>query len=466
MSTRPSAPVAGKRHLSVLLMLAWPAILEQLLLTLVRYVDTAMVGALGANATAAVAINSSPTWLISSILSAIGVGYSVQVAHSIGARDHEHTKQVIRQALLAVIVLGIAITAVCLMISPYLPGWMGAEPEVIPDAISYLQIYLLSLPFQAGSYTFSAILRCMGDTRTPLILNTSANLLNVVLNFLFIYSTRPGSLFGIDFTIPGTGWGVAGAAVATSIATAVTGLGITWTALFGKKEYKVSLRDGLKPDRQIISRALELGIPTALEHATVSAGQIVITRINASLGTTALAAAHVAVTAEGLSYMPADGISYAATALVGQSYGAREYEDARRYGKLSGLVGFGCSTFMGLLLFIFATPLSTIFSSDPAVIEQAANMLRIVAISEPLFGVSIVLSGALRGLGDTRFPLAISLVGMWAVRCTLAPILVFGLKIGLAGSWIAMVCDLCVRGILCTLRFKRFTPQYLAEHQR
>ena len=121
---------------------------------------------------------------------------------------------------------------------------------------------------------------------------------------------------------------------------------------------------------------------------------------------------------------------------------------------------------MGLQLFIFATPLSTIFSSDPAVIEQAANMLRIVAISEPLFGVSIVLSGALRGLGDTRFPLAISLVGMWAVRCTLAPILVFGLKIGLAGSWIAMVCDLCVRGILCTLRFKRFTPQYLAEHQR
>ena len=181
MSTRPSAPAAGKRHLSVLLMLAWPAILEQLLLTLVRYVDTAMVGALGANATAAVAINSSPTWLISSILSAIGVGYSVQVAHSIGARDHEHTKQVIRQALLAVIVLGIAITAVCLMISPYLPGWMGAEPEVIPDAISYLQIYLLSLPFQAGSYTFSAILRCMGDTRTPLILNTSANLLNVCL---------------------------------------------------------------------------------------------------------------------------------------------------------------------------------------------------------------------------------------------------------------------------------------------
>lgn len=454
----------SRSHLMVLLILAWPAILEQLLLTLVRYVDTAMVGTLGANATAAVAINSSPTWLISSILSAIGVGYSVQVAHSIGAKDKPQTLRIIRQTLIAVIAMGLFITAVCLLISPHLPRWMGAEAAVIPDAVRYLQIYLLSLPFQTGSYAFSAVLRCMGDTRTPLILNTSANLLNVLLNFLFIYPTRSATLLGMSIVLPGTGWGVAGAAVATTISTTLTGLGITCIALFGKKEYRISLRDGgFKPDRKIIARALELGVPTALEHATVSAGQIVITRINASLGTTALAAAHVAVTAEGLSYMPADGISYAATALVGQSYGAQEFHDARRFGKLSGLMGLACSSFMGLLLFLFATPLSSIFSSDPAVIEQAANMLRIVAVSEPLFGVSIVLSGALRGLGDTRFPLAISLIGMWAVRCTLAPILVFGFKIGLAGSWIAMVCDLCVRGILCAVRFKRFTPEFLAQ---
>ena len=252
----------------------------------------------------------------------------------------------------------------------------------------------------------------------------------------------------------------------STISTAITGLGISYTALFHKPDCRISLHDSFKPDREIIHRALELGVPTALEHATVSAGQIVVTRINATLGTVALAADHVAVTAEGLSYMPADGISYAATALVGQSYGAQEFEDAHRFGKLSGLTGLAFSTVMGIMLFIFATPLANIFSSDPAVIELAAQMLRIVAIAEPLFGVAIVMSGALRGLGDTRFPLVISLIGMWGVRCVLAPTLVFGFKIGLAGSWIAMVCDLCVRGLLCALRFKRFTPQYLAENHR
>ena len=204
--SQPSHVVSGKSHLGILMMLAWPAILEQLLLTLVRYVDTAMVGSLGANATAAVAINASPTWLISSILSAIGVGYSVQVAHSIGAKDKQATARIVRQALLAVLFMGISIMLICLLIAPHLPKWMGAQPDVLPDAVRYLQIYVLSLPFQCGSYTFSAVLRCMGDTKTPLILNTAANLLNVVLNFFLIFPTRPTELFGMSFTVPGAGF--------------------------------------------------------------------------------------------------------------------------------------------------------------------------------------------------------------------------------------------------------------------
>ncbi len=452
-------------HLGVLLMLAWPAILEQLLLTLVRYVDTAMVGSLGANATAAVAINSSPTWLITSVLGAIGVGYSVQVAHSIGAKDKHATERVIEQTFLAVVVMGAGITVLCLLISPYLPGWLGAEAAVAPDAVRYLQIFLLSLPFQAGSFAFSAVLRCMGDTKTPLLLNTTANLLNVVLNLFFIFPSRTVTLGGTTLRLFGFGWGVSGAAIATAIATTVTGVGITYCAMFRKKEYTISLRDCFKPDRTIIRRAMELGIPTALERAIVTSGQLVITRINASLGTTALAAAHVAITAEALSYLPADGISYATTALVGQSYGAKEYEDSRRYGILAGWTGFTLSSIMGTLLFLFAHPLASIFSSDPGVIELAANMLRIVAICQPMFGVAIVLSGALRGLGDTRFPLVISIAGMWLVRCTTAPLLVYVLGLGLAGSWVAMVFDLCLRGALCIFRFNRFSLRCIAEHQ-
>ena len=172
---KQSSAAGGRSHLLVLMTLAFPAIVEQLLLTLVRYVDTAMVGSLGANATAAVSITSSPTWLIASIMAAVGVGYSVQVAHSIGAQDYDTTAKVVRQTLLAVLVIGLSLCGICLLIAPFLPGWMGAEEAIVADSILYLQIYVLSLPFQTASYAFSAILRCMGDTRTPLVLNTTAN---------------------------------------------------------------------------------------------------------------------------------------------------------------------------------------------------------------------------------------------------------------------------------------------------
>lgn len=463
---KQSSAAGGRSHLLVLMTLALPAIVEQLLLTLVRYVDTAMVGSLGANATAAVSITSSPTWLIASIMAAVGVGYSVQVAHSIGAQDYDTTAKVVRQTLLAVLVIGLSLCGICLLIAPFLPGWMGAEEAIVADSILYLQIYVLSLPFQTASYAFSAILRCMGDTRTPLVLNTTANFLNVVFNFLFIFPTRQVTLGAAVLTLPGLGLGVAGAALGTTLSTAITGIGMALITMFGKQNlYIITRKDDFRPDKTIIKRALELGIPNALEHATVSAGQVFITRINASLGTTALAAAHVAITAEGLSYMPADGISYAATALVGQSYGAGEYKNAKKYGALSGWAGFFCSTFMGLLLFIFATPLSAIFSSDSGVISLSADMLRIVAVCEPLFGVSIVLSGALRGLGDTRVPMFISLAGMWLIRCTTAPLFVYVLGTGLAGSWYAMVLDLCFRGLFCALRFQRYSSRIVARQQ-
>ena len=209
----------------------------------------------------------------------------------------------------------------------------------------------------------------------------------------------------------------------------------------------------IQDNKEIIKKAVGLGIPVALERITMSSGQVFMTKMVSGLGTVALAANHVAVTAEGISYMPATGISFAATTLVGQSLGAKNKEDARSYGKLSGWTGFALSAFMGLLLFVFSLPLSSIFSSDQEVIQLSAKMLRIVAFSEPMFGVSIVLSGALRGAGDTRYPFYIGLLCMIGLRCVLAPIFIFVLHMGLEAVWIAMVIDLCVRGALCILRF-------------
>lgn len=450
-----SYDISTGRPVVITMMLAWPSILEQLLLTLASYVDTAMVGSLGAGATAAVAINASSVWLITGLLSAIAVGYSVQVAHSIGAGEQEQAREIVRQAVMASAGAGIALMLLCVSLSPFIPLWLGADPAVLPDARRYLFFYTLGLPLQTALAVFSAIFRCMGDTRTPLLFNTGANLLNVLLNFLLIFDTRAVVVLGREITIWGAGLGVTGAAVATACSGGLAGLLLTSLAFLRHSPFQISLRDRYRPNSLIIRQAVRLAVPVALERITISSGQLLITRMVAGLGTVSLAANHVAVTAEGISYLPAQGIGFAATTLVGQSVGARDLDKARQYGRLSGMIGFLFSAAGGLFIFLLAVPLARIFSSDPQVVELAAQMLRIVAIAEPMFGASIVLSGALRGAGDTTFPFLIVLAGMWAVRVVLVPILLFAFDMGLAAAWIAMAADLMVRGIFCMLRFAR-----------
>ncbi len=446
-------------RLSRLLVLALPAIAEQFLMTMVSYVDTAMVGSLGAGATAAIAVTASSTWLIGGILSAAGVGFSVQVAYAVGGGDAPQVKTIIRQALLLALIIGLTVMTICLSISHQLPVWLGAAEEILADARSYIRIYMMAIPFNCINGTFSAILRCMGDTKTPMRLNTGSNLLNVCLNFLLIFPTREIRVLGLTFTMPGAGLGVTGAAIASAISMASVGFILLLIIFRRKSPYRISLRESYRPDKAVIGRAVKLGIPVLMERVLMSGGQVFMTRMVSGLGTVALAANHVAVTAEGISYMPAFGVSFAATTLVGQSLGAKDREAASYYGKLAGWTGLLMSTFMGAVLFIFSTPLSTLFSTDPAVIALSARMLRLVAFAEPMFGVSIVLSGAVRGAGDTRYPLFVSLACMIGLRCVLAPIFIFVLHMDLAAVWLAMDIDLIARGILCIIRF--YSGKYL-----
>ena len=440
-----------KRRLPVLWHLTWPAIIEQLLGMAVSFVDTAMVGSLGAAATAAVSVVSSSIWLINGVLAGIGVGYSVQVANAVGAQDHKRARAVIRQGALAVAFIGILVLAVIELLAPHLPRWLGAEPDVYPLAVSYLRCFALGLPFSAALSVFSAILRCTGDTRTPLLLNGLANAANVVLNFFLIYSTRVWR----GITLPGAGLGVAGAALASAASLALAGLLILKTVFWNrKKPVSLSPDEGYRPDGSIIRTALLLGVPYIGERVTINLGQILMTTLVARVGTVALAANHIATTAEGMCYLPAFGVSFAATALVGQAVGAKDREDARAYGTLSALLGFFICLGTGTILFLFAPPIADIFSNEAAVIAETAKVLRVVAFAEPFFAVAIVLSGALRGARDVHFPMAVALGCMWGIRAILAPILIFVFHWGLEAVWTAMALDLTVRGILSALRWK------------
>lgn len=437
-----------KAYVKTLFALALPAIAEQLLMSLITYVDTAMVGSLGAGATAAIAIISVFVWLINGIVSSIGVGYAVQVALYVSSQDYEQARAVIRQAVLAVVAVGLFIMGVGLAISGQLPVWLGAGKDILAETRSYLRIFLLAMPFQCAVAIFSAIFRCAGDSKTPILLNTVSNLLNIVLNFLLIFSTR--QIGGV--TIPGAGLGVAGAGIATAISIAVVGTALIVMIYRRKSEYQIHLNESYKPNKFIIIKVVNLGMPVMLERITVSSGQIFMTRMVSGLGIIALASNHVATTAESLGYMPAGGISFAATTLVGRSLNAKSRDEARSYGNLSGWLGFGISTIMGILLFVLSQPRALMFSSDPEVIDLAARMLRIVALAQPLFGVSIVLFGVFRGAGDIRYPFYMGLICMIGIRCALTPFFIFVLGWGLEAVWIAMLIDLCTRGALCIWR--------------
>lgn len=440
-----------KYRLPMLWHLTWPAIIEQLLGMMVSFIDTAMVGAMGAASTAAVSVVSSSIWLVNGILSGVGVGYSVQVANAVGAQDHEKARKVIRQGALAVAVVGLLALAVMEGLSAFLPRWLGAKPEVYPLAVSYLRFYCLSLPFATALSVFSAIIRCTGDTKTPLLLNGLANAVNVVLNFFLIYPSR--TWHGIF--IPGAGLGVAGAAIASAASLALAGLLVLRTVFFNRnKPVSLNREENYRPDGEIIRTAMLLGLPYIGERVTINLGQILMTSLVAHVGTVALAANHIATTAEGMCYLPAYGVSFAATALVGQAVGARNREDARAYGDLSGKLGFFMCLGTGALLFLLASPIARLFTPDAAVVAETAKVLRIVAFSEPFFALSIVLSGALRGARDVRFPMGVALGCMWGIRAVLAPVLVYVFHWGLEAVWFAMALDLTARGILSLLRWR------------
>lgn len=443
--------LTGQRErLKILWHLSWPAIIEQILGTMVSYVDTAMVGVLGAVGSAAVSVNGPPIWLIHGILAGVGVGYSVQISNAVGAKDPERVRRVIRQGFLAALVCGLLACGLYEALGGSIPRWLGAKPDVLPHAIHYMRIYCSVLPFNALLIVSSASLRCMGNMKTPLVVNTAANCINVILNFFLIYPTR--QWHGI--TLPGAGWGVEGAAVATAISIVCAAIPAT-VLIFRQQGYATSLREGFAPDRAIIRRAVQLGVPSAVERAIINVGQIAGTAlVGHALTTAALAANNIATTAEGLCYLPAYGIGSAAVALVGQSVGAKKEEDAEAYGTLTGMIGFALCTVTGVLLFLFAPALASLFNTDPEVVAQAALALRVVSCAEPFFAVSIILTNALHGANDVKFPMMTGLMGMWCVRVPLSCLLVLVFHLGLAGAWAGMAADLILRGVLCIYRWK------------
>lgn len=433
----------------VVLMLSIPSILEQIVVTAMEYIDAAMVGHIGAEATAAIGIVSSSTWLLHGILVGLYNAFSIQIAQYLGADRQQDARGVLRQAMLFNLAAGLAAAAFGIGISGHLPGWLGADVSLQANASAYFAIWSAALPFTMAMGMYTSILRASGDALTPGLISVLVCVLDVVFNFFLINPTR--TLWGI--TVWGAGLGVPGAALGTALATVVGGLLALCILLFREGPLCIRKPGSWKITRACIRNLGKVGVPLAAERAALSSAQVLQVRIVSQLGTVAIAANSLGVSAEGLCYMAGYGIQGAAIALIGQAVGAHRKDMAKRFAWLCTLMGMGIMTLTGAGLFAFAPALMSIFTADAAVIALGARVLRIEAFAEPMFGASIVASGAMQGAGDSTACFVLNLVSMWGIRLTLAFLL--APRFGLVGVWGAMCFELCVRGLLFLIRLAR-----------
>ena len=423
--------------LGAIWVLAWPTMLEQCMQTAVQYIDTAMVGALGTAATAAVGATATVNWLLGSTVSAVGVGFLACIAQACGAGDTDRARRASAQAVLAVLCCGSVFTALPLALSGQVPVWMQVDPDVRALAARYFFILYTPMLARTATIIFGTVLRAAGDTRTPMRVGVWVNAINIVLNFLLIYPTRTAVLAGHSFTVPGAGLGVVGAAAASAAAYAFGGVRITVTFW---RHPDVSPRGlPLRPDWAVLRPCLRVAFPNALQRFGISLGYVAFASMVNALGGVSTAAHTIANTVESAFYIPAYGMQTAAAALAGNALGAGDRARLHRLARTILPLEVALMAVSGGLLFAFAPALVGLFSRDAQVIALGGAVLRMVAVSEPFYGVSVIIEGMLQGMGRTVMPFVCSLCGMWGVRIAGTWLCTRRLGMGLTAAWGCMI---------------------------
>ena len=441
--------------ISIILTLAWPTMLEQLMQTAVQYIDTAMVGALGTQATAAVGATATVNWLINSTISALSIGFLAFISRSLGAGDRKSARRAAAQAVLAVLTAGIFFTVLTVSLSGVIPVWMQVQESIRSLASKYFLILYLPMLPRTATILFGTVLRAAGDTKTPMKIGVTVNAINVILNFLLIYPMRTATVLSHRILLPGAGLGVIGAAIASAIAFTVGGVYITivlWRhPLISPRGQRV------RPDAEILRPCLKVAFPNMLQRFGTSLGYVAFASMINSLGEASTAAHTIANTVESAFYIPGYGMQTAAATLSGNAYGAR---DSRRMKELAAMfipIEIVLMILSGSCLFLFAPNLMKLFSTSEEVIRLGSTVLRMVAVSEPFYGFSIIVEGLMQGVGKTKAPFVYNIIGMWLVRIvgTFLCTQLFGL--GLVSAWGCMILHnllIFVLFLICFVREK------------
>lgn len=432
--------------------LAWPTMLEQLLQTAVQYIDTAMVGSLGTEATAAVGATGTVGWLVISTIASLSVGLLAIVAQAHGAGDRSMAKAASAQATFIILLTGSVFTVVVLALSPMVPVWMQVDENIREIAATYFFILYIPMLPRVATIMYGTLLRSVGDTKTPMRVGVLVNVVNVVLNYLLIYPTQEVHIFSLTITTPGFGLGVVGAAIASAVAFTLGGVLIT--AVVWRHPELSPKGQSLKPDLSILKPTLKVALPNMFQRFGTSLGFVVFASMINSLGGVSTATHTIANTVESAFYIPGFGMQTAAATLTGNAVGAKDKQGLKDLGRLIIAIEVFLMILSGALLFAFAPNMMGIFSKDPDVISLGSIVLRMVAVSEPFYGVSIIIEGMLQGAGKTMIPFICNVSGMWGVRIIGTFIATRIFSFGLVGAWACMIGH-------NLLVFCLFVPYYL-----
>ncbi|SFO09129.1 putative efflux protein, MATE family [Pseudobutyrivibrio sp. JW11] len=421
---------------------ALPTMLEQILSVLMQYVDTAVVGRLGANATAAVSTSTTITWLVGSMPYAFGVAAMTLIAQAIGAGEEHKIKLVAKRSLVFALGVGAVLEVICLALSPFVATWMGAEEAIRPAATRYF--FWISVPviLKSVQYILASAIRATKDTKTPMVISISINAVNLVLDYIFIYML---------------GLGVDGAAYATCISAALGGI-LTLIVFF--KNPLLSFKGNLfEEDKETTQKMWKLSLPILLINVASTSGYVVFAGLVSHMGTIIFAAHSIAVGAEELFYIGGYGFKSAANTMVGIAYGEQNHEKYHAVCVSSIVCTLAVMTLSGVLLFIFAETLMGFFTTDASVIALGSTVLKMVAFSEPFYGMYVISEGIYYGLGKTKYPFVIEFGGMWLVRILATYLGIHFFNQGLVYVWTCMIADNVIKATLLTLPLPRLWKQ-------
>lgn len=423
--------------------ITWPAFIELVTSTLFGMVDMIMVGQLSSAAIAAVGLTNQPFMLLLAIFAAVNVGTTTLVAWNIGAGKPHKAAEVTRQIIVLNVFMGILVSIVGIVLARQIVLFMGAKEDTLHDATAYFRIVSAGLVFQTLTMGVTAALRGAGQTKIPMYYNIGSNLLNVFGNYVLIYGKLGFPKYG-----------VAGAAMSTTfsrIVACIVGLYIVYS---GKAIIHISRVRRFRFDFGIIKKVMSIGIPSALEQFVIQSGLMMFARTVSGLGTTHFAAHQIGINISGLSFSSSMAFGVASTTLVGQSLGANDKEKARKCTDVVHHMAMAVAIFVGLLFVLFSHPLARLYNNEAEVVALAGMVLKILALAQPGQSTQLTIAGALRGAGDTMYPLYASAFGIWVFRVIVAYILVHVFQWGLVGAWVALVLDQTVRALIVYLRYR------------